>query len=165
MARGALSSEVVGAMEVLYRSGLTSVPDIAKQYGIASSTVFKYAKQCGWDRDLSGRATYLAERRLEHTKGLLDEDLILETLAEQQAKVLAAERGDIERLNLISNKLIAELEQCGESTKEKTFILKQLTDVRKTLIELRRRNYMINDNANGNANMPEPVTAITINYV
>ena len=70
---------------------------------------------------------------------------------------MLTERADIKRLSGISDALETELESYSEELEKKANILKKLVETRKTIIELRRRNYNITDNSNGDAPQPLPI--------
>lgn len=56
------------AIELAYRAGVLSVPEIAKQHGITHSAVQKRAKAKGWSRDLSAKVRKAVATQLVATK-------------------------------------------------------------------------------------------------
>ncbi len=146
--------------EIEYAKGLRSNCDIAKQIGVSETAVRKRAKQYGWVKDLSAKIRLKADAKVRAiefeslgsskiTKATEQE--IVESVAEQQAAVLLNERADIVRLSGLAEKYVLELEDYQEDPEKKFRTLKHAVDISEKLFNLRRRNYNINDNANGDA--------------
>ena len=155
------------AIEPIYRAGIRTLRDIASEYGITEGAIRKRAATFDWSRDLSAQIKLKAEdlvRKSEVRSEVrktdayrLTERDIINANAENQAAVLLTERADIKRLSGISDALETELESYSEELEKKANILKKLVETRKTIIELRRRNYNITDNSNGDAPQPLPI--------
>jgi len=103
------------------------------------------------------------------------ENEVIKSAAELQAGVIIQETEEIKRLCRIADEMETKLEQIGQDIRDgealakelgepvefgdqlleldkRAKIMKQLTEVREKIINLRRRNFGINDNANGEAN-------------
>lgn len=148
------------AIERDYRAGIKTIREIAAEHNITHGYVNKRAKQYDWGRDLSARikqkADELVSKSIVAAKvSKATEQEIIQTVAELQAAVLLNERADITRLSVIAEKLEEELESSKDDLDKRTRILKSLVETREKLINLRRRNFNINDNSNGEANRSE----------
>jgi thiamine kinase-like enzyme len=146
--------------EIEYAKGLRSNCDIAKEIGVTEGALRKKAKQYGWVKDLTAKIKLKTEQKVRaieyesHGTSKITkatEREIVESVAELQATVLLTEREDIKRLAMLCEKFEIELDNYEDELEKKSKIIKSLTDTRKIIIDLRRRNYNINDNANGDA--------------
>jgi len=147
-----------------YRAGIRPLRDIGREFGITESAIRQKATKEDWIRDLSAKIKAKANdllrkqevrKELRSTESAKYEREVIETQAVKQAAVLIAEREDVKRLSGICKNLELELEIEINDLEKKARILKTLTETRKTLIELMRRNYGINDNSNGEADTPK----------
>ena len=144
------------AVEREYRAGVKTYREIGANFGISHVAIQNRAKKEGWTRDLSERIkqkTFEKVTKAEVTRKLtkITEQEIVESVAEQQAAVLLNERADIVRLSGLAEKYVLELEDYKEDPEKKFRTLKHAVDISEKLFNLRRRNYNINDNANGDA--------------
>jgi hypothetical protein len=143
-------------VEIEHRAGIRSLRDIGAEFGVSEAAIRKRAVKEGWLRDLGERIKIKAQelvRKSEVREGVRKATAIeiIESVATQQAAVILNERADIVRLAGICDKLEVELETDAGELERRAKILKTLLDSRKILIELRRRNYNIADNSNGDA--------------
>jgi hypothetical protein len=139
-----------------YRAGIKTHREIAAQFEVSHKAIQNKAAALGWTRNLAAKIKAkafdkVAKKEVAKKVAKITETDIIESEANLQATVLLNERNDIKRLSGLSEKFECELESSKEDLEKKARIMKSLTDTRKTIIELRRRNYNINDNANGNA--------------
>ena len=144
------------SIEREYRTGIRTLRDIAVEFGVVEGTIRRKAAKEDWIRDLSAKIKSKASelvRKSEIRKETRKESEreIIDYVAQQQADVLLVEREDIKRLSQLCEKFEKELDSYAEDLEKKARVTKSLTDTRKTIIELRRRNYNINDNSNGDA--------------
>lgn len=143
-------------IEQQYRAGVRSLRDIGAEFGITEGAIRKKARKEDWVRDLSEKIKFKAQElvrktEVRNTVRKETQQGIIDSVAQQQAAVLLNERTDIKRLSALCEKFENELEQYDEDLEKKAKVLKSIIDTRKTLIELRRRNYNISDNSNGDA--------------
>lgn len=144
------------SIEKEYRAGIRSLRDIGSEFCITETAIRKKAVREDWIRDLSAKIKIKAQevvRKAEVRNKVRKESEreIIDSVAQQQADVLLEERADIKRLSKLCKSFEEELNTYTEDLEKKARVTKSLTDTRKTIIELRRRNYGINDNSNGDA--------------
>lgn len=104
-----------------------------------------------------------------NTETLFTEKELIKSAAELQAGALLQESDEIKRLSEIAEGFEGELklmplDNNGDplDLEKRTRILKSLTETREKIINLRRRNMGINDNANGDADRP-PIADPSLN--
>lgn len=163
------------AIEVEYRAGIRTIQDIADQYKVTKGAIGNRAKRNDWLRDLSGKIKAKADELVNKARvnnsvnkdKLFTEKVAVQTAAELQAGAILQESDEIKRLSGIAEAMEVELEGMPQDAdgnvldlEKRSRILKQLTDVREKIINLRRRNLGINDNANGTADQAQQVTEI-----
>lgn len=142
-----------------YRAGMKTLRQIATDHKVTHGAINKRAKKESWVRNLrekiKARADDLVSKaQVSKSVSKLTERDIINSNAQVIRDVLLNEREDIKRLARISETFELELESYQEDLEKKARVMKLLTETRKTIIELRRRNYHINDNANGDADKP-----------
>jgi hypothetical protein len=159
----------------LWALGTLSNNALAEQFGMAESTLRARIKKENWQRDLSEDVRLKREAKmrmkavLDKAADLSDEELT-DSEAEIQTQILMDEREEIDRLREAARRTEEEiLELVRKSPKDKAQeiaekrirltelekaarTLRTLVETRRVLIDMRRRNYGINDNANGDAN-------------
>jgi hypothetical protein len=159
----------------LWALGTLSNNALAEQFGMAESTLRARIKKENWQRDLSEDVRLKREAKmrmkavLDKAADLSDEELT-DSEAEIQTQILMDEREEIDRLREAARQTEEEiLELIRKSPKDKAQeiaekrirltelekaarTLRTLVETRRVLIDMRRRNYGINDNANGDAN-------------
>jgi predicted DNA-binding protein YlxM (UPF0122 family) len=165
------------AIEAEYRAGVRTIQDIADQHGVSKGAIGNRAKRGEWTRDLKGKIQAQAEilvnkarvNKEVNKKLVFTEKALVKSAAELQAGALLQESEEIKRLSKIADDFEEELQTMPMDVngapldlERKTRILKQVTEVREKIINLRRRNLGINDNANGEADKKAPIT--NINY-
>jgi hypothetical protein len=138
---------------------------LAERFGMSESTLRARAKKEGWQRDLGESVRLEREDIMRRQLDEAAEESELVTIeANLQSRVLVKEREEIDRLcdaaRDAEDELIKLLQEYRVTTnKDRLFeldkasgVLKKVVESRKILIDMRRRNYGINDNANGDAN-------------
>lgn len=139
---------------------------LAERFGMSESTLRARAKKEGWQRDLSESVRLEREdiMRRQSVSEDTEESELVTIEANLQSRVLVKEREEIDRLcdaaRDTEDELIKLLKEYRITTnKDRLFeldkasgVLKKVVESRKILIDMRRRNYGINDNANGDAN-------------
>lgn len=155
-------------IEKEYRAGIRSLRDIGAEFDVSEALIRRKANKENWIRNLKEKISDRAQE-IVFANGVRDAVRkksidIVEDKAEQQATVLLNEREDIKRLSGLSEKFESELAVYEEDLERKARIMKSLTETRKIIIELRRRNYGITDNANGDADKSDTVTGLIIKY-
>lgn len=148
------------AIERDYRAGIKTLREIAGEHEISHVAINKRAKKHEWTRDLSAKIEQKREELV--TKASVtslvtksDEVTIIKTAAELQAGVILVEREEIKRLGEHADSLEAQLDKSGEDLRTNATVTKQIVEIREKIINMRRRNFGINDNANGEANKPD----------
>jgi hypothetical protein len=158
------------AIEREYRAGVKTYREIGANFGISHCTIQKRANKEGWTRNLSERIKQKTAEKVikaEVTRKVtkITEREIVESVAEQQAAVLLNERSDIMKLSGLYEKFRLELEDYPEDPEKKFRTLKHAVDISEKLINLRRRNYNINDNSLGVADAPKELESFIINAI
>jgi hypothetical protein len=170
------------ALEKAYRDGVKPLRAIGADFGISEAVIRKYANKYGWSRDLSEkikakadeivRVEIVRNRAQNQSCAHLREADIIKSAAELQAGALLQESEEIKRLSRIADKFESELERIPESPdadpadlEKRTRILKQLSEIREKIINLRRRNLNINDNSNGDADKKQPITNVSYTII
>lgn len=157
------------AIEREYIPAIRSLRDIASQFGVAESAIRDRAKRYGWERNLEEKIKAKKEsilrkdelRKSTAQSNKVTEKEIIESAATIQATVILEEREDVKRLIRICELLEKQLETIAndpdseEDLEKKARINKTLIESRDKVFNMRRRNYGINDNANGDADTPE----------
>lgn len=100
---------------VQYELGIRSLSDIAKDIGVADSTVNNRSQREGWIRDPLARARLQAEREAieaeKYQKELATTQReVVQVTAVMQSKILVGHREDIKRARRIVGKMMEELE-------------------------------------------------------
>ena len=152
------------AIERDYRAGIKTLREIAIEHGITHGAINNHRKEHEWIRDLSARIKLKAAQLVSNAllskemskQSKLSESDIIKSSAELQAGAILQESEEIKRLSSIAETFEEELKLISMNEEpidleKRTRILKSLTDVREKIINLRRRNLGINDNANGEA--------------
>lgn len=161
-------------MESDWVAGIKSVSQLSNEYGVSRPAIQKHWDKEGIARNLDAKiraasssmvAEAMVTGKVAPKRTVTDKEVI-RSAAELQAGALLQESEEIKRLSRIADKFESELERIPESPdadpadlEKRTRILKQLSEIREKIINLRRRNLNINDNANGNADQ-SPVEKI-----
>jgi len=168
------------SIEREYIPAIRSLRDIANQFGIAESAIRDRAKRYGWERNLEEKIKAKKESLLRKDElrkstaqtSKITEKEIIESAATIQATVILEEREDVKRLAKICEslekqlELIADDKESAEDLEKKARINKTLIESRDKVFNMRRRNYGINDNANGDADKKNGVSsAMTIDDI
>ena len=134
--RTQLTQQAWNTIEVEYRAGLKTLREIAEPHGITASAITQYAKNRGWQRDLS------AKIKLKAAEIVRDEEIRMRTitpeleqdLTEHNAKMLASvqitQRGDVSRARNIVMELFTELEILSDPSQSEA--LRQLGELVQT---------------------------------
>ena len=121
-----------------YRADVVSIAQIARENGVASSTIRSRAKAQGWVRDLSTRIKMRADEFVNQDaiKNAIttikdNEELTVDENARLTAGVRLAHRKDISRARLATQELFTELEgTIGEANRERLDkLLSKIIDV------------------------------------
>lgn len=105
------------AVELAYRAGIKSLPEIGKEFGCSHVAVFKRAKKDGWTRDLSARIKAEAERKVTASAvtgkvkaaKVVTEKAVVDANATMQADVILNHRTDIQALRRVIASMSGEL--------------------------------------------------------
>lgn len=173
------------AIEREYRAGIRVLRDIAGEFGITEGAIRRKAKANDWTRDLSLRIKAKAEsiirkaqvRKEDYAKKYARTEYAeVKSAAELQAGAILQETMEIKRLSVLGDNLEGELGIHIEveegkpnvvtidnrlGLEQKARVFKNLVDTREKIINLRRRNYGINDNAIGLADQLPPTNTMT----
>ena len=155
------------SVEREYSLGIKSNVEIGGQFDISEASVRARAKKFDWKKDLNAKVKIAAENKLREANcdskyedvvnRKLTEKELIEVNANIQATVILEEREDVKRLTRICEALEKQLESIAvdpnseEDLEKKARINKVLVETRDKVFNMRRRNYGINDNANGDA--------------
>jgi hypothetical protein len=169
------------AIERDYRAGIITLQSMADQHGVSKGAIGNRAKRFEWTRDISEKIRSKAEdlvnkarvNKSVNKETLFTERELIKSAAELQAGALLQESEEIKRLSEIAEGFEGELKMIpldnnGDplDLEKRTRILKQLSEIREKIINLRRRNLNINDNANGDADKkPAAVATPTTDYI
>lgn len=158
------------AIEREFRAGIKTLREIGAEFGLSHAAVKQRADKFGWVRNLDAKIKaktdeLVSKKTLPTQLDKITEAELIQSKAEQQAEVLLVERADIKRLAGMCEKFEIELDKHEADLEKKARIMKSLTETRKIIIELRRRNYNINDNANGDADRSTHNKELTVNFV
>lgn len=144
------------AVEADYRPGILSNREIATKHDCTEGGVRRKAKKEGWVKDLSTRIESKAQDivrreavRTEYAEAT--EADIVNANAVNSANIQINERKDVTRMREVVAKLVDELEQ-QESFMARVDCSKKISDSMKTLIELERRVYKIDDEVSVDTN-------------
>jgi len=157
-------------MEPDWRAGIVSVSTLSREYSVSRTSIEKHWNKLGVPRDLTAKIkaktdSIVMGANIEAEKGAgmgatnkaATEKQIIEVNANIQATVILEEREDVKRLTRICELLEKQLETIAndpdseEDLEKKARINKTLIESRDKVFNMRRRNYGINDNANGDA--------------
>lgn len=106
-------------IEAEYRAGIKSLRQIAQAFGVAESTIRKYAKKNEWTRDLNPKIHAKADaivrseavRNTVRTVTAATEKQTIDANADLVATVRISHRQDIQRARKLGNKLFDELDE------------------------------------------------------
>ena len=166
------------SIEREYSVGIKTDREIGREFSVSHVAIGKRAVKYGWTKDLSAKikakaldVITKAEVTSQVTKEkLVTEKQIIEVNANIQATVILEEREDVKRLTRICEALEKQLESIAvdpnseEDLEKKARINKTLIDSRDKVFNMRRRNYGINDNANGDADSSNFETLLKKSY-
>lgn len=136
------------AIEREYRAGIMTLRAMAGQHGITEGTIRARAKKEDWPRDLSAKIAAQTEallRKAELRTDYATERESVKAAASLQADYIFKSRKDITKQEEITQRLIEELETCGDDLSKRASINKQLAETRKILIGLQRQALNIKD--------------------
>lgn len=165
-------------MESDWLAGIKSVSQLSTEYGVSRAAIQKHWDKEGISRCLDAKIKAAASNMVAEAmvtgkvaqKRTVTDKEIIKSSAELQAGAILQESEEIKRLSRIAEAFENELDSMPvDANKEpldlekRTRVLKQLTEVREKIINLRRRNLNINDNANGDADKPKVDTALALN--
>jgi len=158
------------AIERDYRAGILTLREIAAQHDITHGAVNKRAKKYEWSRDLSAkieqkREELVSKAAVSSSVSKTDEVSIIKSAAELQAGALLVEREEIKALGEHADRLEANLVEFNDDIKTQAIVTKQVVEIREKIINLRRRNFGINDNANGDADKKPAASTQTTDYI
>lgn len=106
------------AIEPHYRSGIRSLKDIGKEYGVSDAAIVKHAKKAEWTRNLKAKIQARADAKVSaaavsaevSANKALTEKVVIEANAEVQTRIRLAHRTDIARGRKLFGSLLAEIE-------------------------------------------------------
>lgn len=167
------------SIELEYRAGVKTLREIASSHGITHGAINRRAIRDDWTRNLSAKIQSKADAIVSKAevskkvskKNLVTEKQIIEVNANIQATVILEEREDVKRLTRICELLEKQLETIAndpdseEDLEKKARINKTLIESRDKVFNMRRRNYGINDNANGDADEKPTSKKITFEVI
>lgn len=143
-------------IELDYRAGIKTLREIADEHGISHAAVKKRANRDGWVRDLSAKIKAKADSLV--SKSLVTSELpkeerlkefeIIDANALNNAVIQISQRKDITRMREVVAKLVEELEQ-QDSFLIRVDCSKKISESMKTLIDLERKVYKIDDVSSG----------------
>lgn len=168
------------AVERDYRLGVFSIREVAKQHGTKEGTIRSRAKAAGWKRDLTERVKVRARELLSRTSltqgsrkgdGSEEDDAqLVEGGARIVENVVNLQRGDIQKLQELEQRLLSELgdeknppkklwigqfqgvvvkEEVNIPVTERSSALQALSSVQHKRIQLQRQAYNIDGNESG----------------
>ena len=146
-------------IELDYRAGVKTLREIADEHNVSHVAITKRANRDEWTRDLTARIRAKTEALLskslvnkEVTKEeRLKESEIIDVNAQNNALIQIKQRKDVTRMRDIVAKLAEELE-AQESFNARVDCTKKLTESMKSLIDLERRVYKIDDDVSVDSN-------------
>jgi metal-dependent amidase/aminoacylase/carboxypeptidase family protein len=106
------------ALEPHYRAGIRSLKDLGQEFGCSDAAIVKHAKEKSWTRNLAAKIKAKADAKVSAaavsaevsaTKAA-NEQQVIDANAELQYRVRMQARQDVERLEALVRKLLAELE-------------------------------------------------------
>lgn len=120
------------AVEFHYRSGIRSLKDMGKEYGVSDAGILKKAKVLGWTRDLAAKIKSKADAKVSaaavsaevSVAKAANEVAVVEANAELQYRVRMEHRQDIGRTRKLFQALLSEVE--AASTTEGQGLIAQL---------------------------------------
>jgi hypothetical protein len=131
-----------------YRAGVLTLRALASQHGISEGAIRLKAKKEDWPRDLSAKIAAKVDdllRKKELRNNYATEKESVANTAQMQADYIFSSRKDISKQEEITQRLVEELETCGDELGEKVKINKALAETRKILIGLQRQALNIQD--------------------
>lgn len=106
------------AVELHYRSGIRSLKDIGKEYGVSDAGIIKKAKLNGWARDLGAKIRAKADAKVSAAavsaevseQRAANEQAVIEANSDLQYRVRMEAREDVMRLERLVRMLMTEVE-------------------------------------------------------
>ena len=143
-------------IELDYRAGVKTLREIADEHGIAHGSITKRITKDGWTRDITARVKAKADELVSKSlaskeASKLKEGEIIDVNAQVNATIQIKQRKDVTRMRDIVAKLSEELEN-QESFNARVDCTKKLTESMKSLIDLERRVYKIDDDVSVDSN-------------
>lgn len=164
-----IDGETLAAVERDYRAGLLSVTEIGERYGMAQSTVSRYAALYHWERgDLSPDIAKTAEAILAREAAKEgrggDLDAVIEDSAAVVADVMRDHRLLSKAARRIGVKLLRELEENadGDNLRDRAGIYQKLSGSLKTVVEMERLSFGIDKNSQ---DLSVSLPAIEVSFV
>lgn len=105
-------------VEPHYRSGIRSLADIGKEFGVSDAGIVKKARREGWTRDLAKKIAAKADAKVSaaavsvevSAQRAANQDQVVEANAELQYRIRMEHRRDIRRSRTLFQNLLMELE-------------------------------------------------------
>lgn len=144
-----------------YRAGIRSLRDIGKEFYVTEGAIRKRAKKEQWPRDLSEKIKARAEQlvreevRKEAVRSGTQAKDIIEDNASDIATVLIGHKKSAIELHKQHDKLLLELDSCGEDLAKRAKILKDLADVKKSIVEMDRKTLGLDKGINKDMSIGE----------
>lgn len=146
-------------IELDYRAGIKTLREIADEHGISHTAIKKKSTKDDWTRDLTARIRAKTDSIVSKSivssevskEDKLKESEIIDANALNNAVIQISQRKDVTRMREVVAKLVDELEQ-QESFMARVDCSKKISDSMKTLIELERRVYKIDDEVSVDTN-------------
>jgi len=174
-------------IEGQYRAGQLSVNEIAREHGITPGAIHNRAKRYAWSRDLTKQVRERVRAKLvtEDVTGH-NVDTIIEEASEVGATVVRLQRQDIARMQIMEQRILAELGDInnpptkvhisafqGEVTQtvlhltvtERAQALQALANVQHKRIQLERQAYNLDEGAHTDDPFAEFIKSIQANRV
>jgi predicted transcriptional regulator len=107
------------AVEPLFRAGVRSIREIAKQFCITESAIRQHAKKYGWTRELSDRVRKEVREKLLRSEAAqnaaqVSDAQVVEAASLAGFQVVQSHRTDINRLRQLAADMITDLTECRE---------------------------------------------------
>lgn len=144
-----------------YRAGIKTLREIGVMAGVTHGAVNQRAVKFGWTRNLEAKIKaktqdLLSKKELSKKLSKITEQDIVLDIAQKQVETLEKESSEIQALSAICDINRENLKTCPGDLEKIIRMTKTVTETTEKLINLRRRNVGINDNATGEANKPPP---------
>ena len=142
-------------VEIEYRAGVMSLPELAAAHNISTGRICQVAKERGWPRDLKAKILARAEAKLNafNLNGILNDakqtvEDVVDARSNDVVAIRLSHRTGIHRTKSIVDKLLETLEgfeTTEDNIREHAMVLKQLADSQKTVVSMEREAYGLDD--------------------